>query len=290
VKLRQLAPAKVNLNLHVGRLRPDGFHPLSSLMVFTDVGDMVEAEPADSLSLTVDGRFSEGAPTDDGNLVLKAVRAMFGDAAAWALRLRKELPVGAGLGGGSSDAAAMIRMLASHLPHAEIARYDLRGLAAGLGSDVPACVEAKPVIAEGRGERLFAAPPMAPMPAVLVWPCRPCSTADVYRAFDATDARGAADRAAMPEAFATPRDVADFVLSSRNDLEGPAIGVEPAIGAVLQALRAAPEALAARMSGSGSACFAICAGAADAQALAARIATEQPSWWVRACRLGGPWA
>jgi 4-diphosphocytidyl-2-C-methyl-D-erythritol kinase len=284
VILRQRAPAKVNLNLHVGRLRPDGYHPLSSLMVFADAGDLLEAAPAGRLELAVEGPFAGLAPADDDNLVLEAARATLGEDAPWALRLHKALPVGAGLGGGSSDAAAALRMLGAHLPNAALQR-----LAAGLGSDVPACVGAGPVIAEGRGERLSAAPPMAPTPAVLVWPGRPCATAAVYRAFDTGERPGTADRAAMPDAFERPRDVADFVLSTRNDLEAPAIAVEPAVGEALALLRAAPETLAARMSGSGSACFAVCAGANEAEALAARVAADRPGWWVRACRLGGPW-
>jgi 4-diphosphocytidyl-2-C-methyl-D-erythritol kinase len=284
VSLRQRAPAKVNLNLHVGQLRPDGFHFLSSLMVFSDFGDLLEAAPARRLKLTVEGPFAAQAPADDSNLVVRAVRAMLGDDAPWALRLLKAVPVGAGLGGGSSDAAAAIRMMAGHVSDAAVSR-----IAAGLGSDVPACLAARPVIAEGRGERLSAAPPMAPVPAVLVWPNRVCSTAAIYRAFDARKAHGRAERAAMPDAFERPRDVADFILSTRNDLEDAAIDVEPVVGEVLSLLRRAPETLAARMSGSGSACFAICVGADEASALAARLATGQPAWWIRACRLGGPW-
>ena len=258
-------------------------------MVFADVGDVVEAEPAEALSLRVSGAFADGAPADDANLVLRAARAMLGEDAPWALTLRKDLPVGAGLGGGSSDAAAVIRLLAPHLPNAEIAKYDLRALAAGLGSDVPACVAGKPVIAEGRGERLFPAPPMAPTPAVLVWPGRPCATAAVYRAFDAAEARDEPDRPAMPPAFERPQQVADFIRATRNDLEAPAMATEPAIGEALTALRDAPGTLAARMSGSGSACFAICATTADAEALAGHLSALRPSWWVRSCRLGGPW-
>jgi 4-diphosphocytidyl-2-C-methyl-D-erythritol kinase len=286
---RQFAAAKVNLNLHVGRLRADGFHPISSLMAFADVGDVVEAEPADSPGLAVEGPFADGAPADGDNLVLKAVRAMFGGAATWALTLRKDLPVGAGLGGGSSDAAAVVRMLSPHLPKATIAKYDLRRLAATLGSDVPACMAGRPVVAEGRGERLYPAPAMTPTPAVLAWPGRPCSTAAVYRAFDAGEAGAEPDRALMPDAFDTPRDVADFVSASRNDLQAAAIGVEPVIGDVLARLAAAPEALVSRMSGSGSACFAVCATNEGAHELARRLAADEPSWWVRACRLGGPW-
>ncbi len=285
---RELAPAKVNLFLHVGRRGGDGYHPVSSLVVFADVGDVLEAEPGDGLSLQVEGPFAADAGTSGDNLVLKAARALLGDDAPWALRLRKELPVGAGLGGGSADAAAAIRLLAKHLPHAEIAKYDLRGLAAGLGADVPACAAGRPVLAEGRGERLLPGPTMAPVPAVLVWPGRPCATAEVYRAFDAASGDAGADRPEMPARLDTPDQVAALVAATRNDLEAPALALEPAAGEALAALRAAPETLAARMTGSGSASFAVCRDGAEAETLARRLVAERPDWWVRACRLGGP--
>lgn len=284
---RAFAPAKVNLFLHVGPPGGDGYHPISSLMVFADVGDVLEAEPAERLALEVEGPFAADAGGVHNNLVLKAVRGLLGEEAPWALRLSKQVPVGAGLGGGSSDAAAAIRLLSKHLPKAAVAKYNLRGLAASLGADVPACAAGRPVLAEGRGERLTPGPVMVPTPAVLVWPGRPCATAAVYRAFD-TDPRSA-DRPDLPAALDTPQAVAALVAATRNDLQAPAAALEPAIGGVLGLLRAAPETLAARMSGSGSACFAVCADRTSAAALAARVAALRPSWWVKACRLGGPW-
>ena len=284
----ELAPAKVNLCLHVGPRRDDGYHPISSLIVFADVGDRLEAAPADNLTLEIEGPFAADVPAGPDNLVLKAARAMLGEDARWAFRLQKDLPVGAGLGGGSADAAAAIRLLAPHLPHATIAKYDLRGLAASLGSDVPACIAGRPVLAEGRGERLLPAPAMTPTPAVLVHPGEPCPTAAVYRAFDVRGG-GETDRPVLPASLASPGDVAAFVKATRNDLEAPAIALVPAVGEVLAVLRAAPEALAARMSGSGSACFAVCPDRDSADTLARRLAQDHPTWWVRACRVGGPW-
>ena len=285
---REFAPAKVNLFLHVGRAGTDGYHPISSLMVFADVGDVLEAEPAARLSLAVEGPFAGDAGDPSENLVQKAARAMLGDDAPWALRLDKQLPVGAGLGGGSADAAAAIRLLSPHLPRAEIAKYDLRRLAACLGADVPACAASRPVIAEGRGERLTPGPAMVSIPAVLAWPGRPCATAEVYGAFDAAPGDATADRPDLPDALETPGEVAALIAATRNDLESPAAALEPGVTEALAALRGAPETLAARMSGSGSACFAICRDEAAARSLAARLQGEQPGWWVRACRLGNP--
>jgi 4-diphosphocytidyl-2-C-methyl-D-erythritol kinase len=284
---REFAPAKVNLFLHVGRRGADGYHPISSLMVFADVGDVLEAAPADRLSLTVEGPFADDAGETADNLVLKAARGLLGEDAPWALRLDKQTPVGAGLGGGSADAAAAIRLLSRHLPRSEIAKYDLRRLAASLGADVPACATSRPVIAEGRGERLAPGPSMAPIPAVLAWPGLPCATSDVYRAFDAEPGDARADRPRLPASLETPGQVAALIGATRNDLEAPAVALQPAVAEALSVLRAAPEALSARMSGSGSACFAVCRDAAAAHALAARLQVERPQWWVRACRLGG---
>ena len=164
------APAKVNLYLHVGALRPDGYHPISSLMVFADAGDRLSAAAATALSLTLEGPMAGHAPPGDDNLVLRAARAV----AAWAgipepalaLRLDKVLPAEAGLGGGSSDAAAALRLVRQALD----LRLDdaaLERVAASLGSDIPACVGGRPAIAEGRGERLRPGPELCPLPTVL---------------------------------------------------------------------------------------------------------------------------
>lgn len=291
--LEAFAPAKVNLFLHVGPLRPDGFHPISSLMVFADVGDRLSAAPSDRLSLAVEGPMAGHAPPGDDNLVLRAVRALAAKpgAAEPALRLvlHKALPAAAGLGGGSSDAAAALR-LARQALGLELGDPELEEVAASLGSDIPACVLGRPAIAEGRGERLRAAPALCPLPAVLLRPPVDSATGPVYRAFDADPAGAAADAPELPASIATPADAARIFACTRNDLEAPAVRLQPEIGAALAELRAQPETLLGRMSGSGSACFALCDDAASAAQLARRLGTAHPDWWIKPCRLGGPWA
>ena len=290
--LESFAPAKINLFLHVGALRPDGFHPISSLMVFADVGDRLSAEPAATLSLRVEGPMAGHAPPGDDNLVLRAARALAERAGVaepgLALVLHKALPAAAGLGGGSSDAAAALRLV-RHALRLTLADAVLEDVAAGLGSDIPACVAARPQIAEGRGEQLRPAPRLCPLPAVLVRPPVDSATGPVYRAFDADPAGATADAPELLAAIATPEQAAAVFARCRNDLEAPAVGLQPMIGHALAELRAAPETLLGRMSGSGSACFALCADESSAQRLADRLVGAHPDWWVEACRLGGPW-
>lgn len=275
------APAKVNLYLHVGPPRPDGFHPVASLMVFADLGDTLALRPAEAFGLEVQGPHAHEVPGDGSNLVLRAARALLLsqglDPPAARLVLDKQLPVAAGLGGGSSDAAAALKLLRAHLG-VGLPDKELEALAAGLGSDVAACVRGRAVIGEGRGELLRPAPALPPLPAVLLDPGAASSTPAVYRAYDAMGAEGTADAPALPD-MADVQAVARALASTRNDLEAPAIALEPRIGEALDRLRAQPEALFARMSGSGSSCFALCADDAAARTLAARL----PG--ARACRL-----
>ena len=290
--LEAFAPAKVNLYLHVGALRPDGYHPLSSLMVFADIGDRLSARPAAALSLAVEGPMAGHAPPGDDNLVLRAARALAARAGvpepALALTLDKALPAEAGLGGGSSDAAATLRLVRQALG-LSLDDAALEEIAAGLGSDIPACVGGRPAIAEGRGERLRPGPELCPLPAVLARPPVASATGPVYRGFDADPNGASADPPALPARIASPQDAAEVFAGCRNDLEAPAVALQPAIGAALAELRGAPETLLGRMSGSGSACFALCADEEAAGRLASRLAAAHPHWWVKACRLGGPW-
>jgi len=287
---RAFAPAKVNLYLHVGPARADGFHPISSLMAFADLGDRVVAEPSEHFELAVDGPFARHAPLDEGNLVIRAVRALFGrfgrEPPAVKLTLTKTLPAAAGLGGGSSDAAAVLLMFSGEVG-LEAGDRALSETAGGLGSDVPACLLARPVIAEGRGEVLSNVRSWPDLPVVLLRPDAGSATGPVYAAFDASAGKGAADTPEIPTGLASPAEAAAFLAGCRNDLEAPAVSLEPVIGKALDALRGEPETLLARMSGSGSACFAICADRNAAQALARRLAAAHPRWWVKACRLGG---
>jgi 4-diphosphocytidyl-2-C-methyl-D-erythritol kinase len=285
------APAKVNLFLHVGQLDAEGFHPLSSLMMFADVGDRLILHTGDALGLTVGGRFGAGLGAGEDNLVMRAARALIAaadpPAPPFRITLTKDLPLAAGLGGGSSDAGAVLRVIRdTFAPAVDDAR--LEAIAASLGSDGAACLWARPVIAAGRGERLSPAPGLPRLDAVLVNPLVASPTGPVYRAYDAAGAPGGADRPPMPDAFESAEELAGFLGYCRNDLEPPAVSLAPAIGDVLDTLRGEPETLLARVSGSGATCFALCAGDIEAETLAERLEQMRPGWWVRRCRLGGP--
>lgn len=286
------APAKVNLFLHVGRPAADGYHSICSLMAFADVGDRVSTFDAEALCLAVAGPFAQDLARGDDNLVLRAARALIAEArrpvAPIGLSLEKLLPVASGLGGGSSDAGAALRLLreALDLP---LDNARLEALAASLGADGAACLWGAPAVAEGRGERLSAAPGLPPLDAVLVNPRIAVSTAEVYRRFDAEGRFGDVTPPAAPDDFEDAVDLAAWLAGQRNDLEAAAIATAPAVGTVLETLANEPETLLARVSGSGGTCFALCASDIEAESLAERLEAMAPDWWVERCRLGGPW-
>lgn len=286
---REPAPAKVNLFLHVGPVQPDGYHPIASWMVFADLGDTLALEPAQAWSFAVEGPFAAGVG-DGENLVQSAARRLFARAgtppAPLRLTLTKMLPVAAGLGGGSADAGAALRLLNAALP-APLPQAELLAIAGELGADGPACLLARPVLASGRGDALAAAPESPPLPAVFVNPRRPSPTGAVYRAYDA-GSFAEADPPRLPRRFEGPAEVAAALRSTRNDLEAPAAALEPEIGAVLAALRGRPEVLLARMSGSGATCFGLCATAEQAGWISASLQRDRPDWWVRPCVLNAP--
>jgi 4-diphosphocytidyl-2-C-methyl-D-erythritol kinase len=286
------APAKVNLFLHVGAPGADGYHPICSLMAFADVGDEVMASEAEALELRVVGPFARGLAGEGDNLVLRAARALIAAArrpvAPFGLTLTKRLPVAAGLGGGSSDAGAALRLLREAL-NIGLDDAALEAVAASLGADGAACLWGAPVIAEGRGERLSAAPGLPVIDAVLVNPGVPVSTAEVYRAFDAGGRFGDVTPPLAPHAFEDATDLAAWLAGQRNDLQGAAIAAVPEVGDVLETLGGEPECLLARVSGSGGTCFALCRSDYEAEGLAERLGALAPGWWVQRCRLGGPW-
>jgi 4-diphosphocytidyl-2-C-methyl-D-erythritol kinase len=279
------APAKLNLYLHVTGRRADGYHLLDSLVAFADIGDRVSAVPAPRLSLDIAGPFAPGLAGEDvqQNLVCRAATALaakLGRAPEAALTLEKNLPVASGIGGGSSDAAAALKALAA-LWHAPIDEAGLSAIAATLGADVPVCVRGRASFFGGIGDEISDAPALPPVAVVLVNPGIALPTAAVFRA------RSGAFSA--PARFAdAPRSVADLatvLAERRNDLTDAALGIVPAIGAVLGTLEAQPGALVARMSGSGATCFALFETAAAAEAAAATLGSEQPRWWVAAGKL-----
>jgi len=277
--IRELAPAKVNLFLHVGARRDDGYHPLQSLAVFTGgetAADVLSLAPADAVSLSLDGPFAVGLEGESDNLVLRAARllaARTSGVGGAAITLTKNLPVASGIGGGSSDAAAAFRGL-SALWHISLDDLTLREMAASLGSDIPACIAAIPAFMEGRGENLTPVAAMPRLSLLLVNPGVALATGDAFRAWDGID-RGPLD-------YGEPLAAA---LAGRNDLEPAAIGLVPSIAEVLAALRGAEGILLARMSGSGATCFGLFASAEQRDAASLRIGTERPSWWRLATRL-----
>ena len=286
------APAKINLFLHVGAPGGDGYHPLCSLMAFADVGDRVVLHEADSLSVRVHGPFGGMLAGEGDNLVLRAARALLararGPQPLVGLSLEKLLPVAAGLGGGSSDAGAALRLMRAALG-VQVDDVELEAIAASLGADGAACLWGRPVLAQGRGELLTPAPQMPTIEAVLVNPRVEVSTPAVYRAFDALGEFGDVAPPPMPAAFESVEELAAWLGMMRNDLQVPAVGLAPEVGDVLATLSEERETLIARMSGSGATCFAICASDIEADALAARVDALRPDWWTVRCRLGGPW-
>jgi 4-diphosphocytidyl-2-C-methyl-D-erythritol kinase len=294
MRLDAFAPAKVNLFLHVGGPDAEGYHPISSLMLFADVGDRVTLQAADAPSFATPGRFGGEIPPGDDNLVVRATQALHarlgGPVPPFRLVLDKALPIAAGLGGGSSDAGAALRLLrqglASDLPDA-----DLEAVAASLGADGAACLWGAPVMAQGRGERLSPAPALPELHAVLVNPLVPSPTGAVYRAYDAAVAPEGEAPPPLLDGLASVEEVCAWLAAfTRNDLQAPAVALEPRIGQVLDLLAGEPETLLARMSGSGATCFALCAGDIEAEGLAERVERMRPDWWVKRCRLGGPFA
>ncbi|MGE5476019.1 MAG: 4-(cytidine 5'-diphospho)-2-C-methyl-D-erythritol kinase [Bacteroidales bacterium] len=277
------APAKVNLTLHVTGKRADGYHLLESLVAFAGVGDTLEFRPADGLHLTLAGPTAPALAADDDNIVLKAARALAAHAGIPPnahIRLTKRLPVAAGIGGGSADAAAALRGLA-RLWRLNVPETELRALGLRLGADVPVCLAGRPTIMTGVGETLTPAPVLPPAWLLLVNPRRPLSTPAVFKA------RTGAFSAPQPltEAPADARALADALETRRNDLTQAAISLEPVIGDTLALIAAQPGCLLARMSGSGATCFGLFADATTAQPAAAALTSAQPGWWVAAAPL-----
>ena len=264
---REFAPAKLNLALHVTGRRPDGYHLLDSLVVFATVGDVVTVTPGPP-SLTISGPFAHGLDTGQDNLCLRAARLAGREVA---ITLEKHLPVASGIGGGSADAAAVLRALDANPPESH-----------RLGADVPVCLAVVPTRMRGLGEILDPLPRLPGLHLVLVNPGRGLSTPAVFKALERRD------NAAMPDPLPDWPDAAaliGFLHDCRNDLEPPAIALMPEIAACLGALRDAGAELA-RMSGSGATCFGLFTDANHARAAQAEIAAAHPEWWTAASGLG----
>lgn len=264
----EIAPAKINLALHVRRRRADGYHDLETLFAFLRHGDTVAIAPADAPSLTLTGPFGQALVGDD-NLVERAARvfaATFGGG-PWAITLDKQLPIASGIGGGSADAAATLRALARA---GAIAVDDPRlfAIAEGLGADVPACLLGRSAIGTGKGERLEPVDGVTDLPVLLVNPGVAVSTGAAFRAWDGVDRGGIGGGTLIARA-----------LAGRNDLELPARAIAPVIADVVDRLAAQPGVLLARMSGSGATCFALFETADDRRHAGAAIGAARPDWW-----------
>ncbi len=271
------APAKVNLTLHVTGRRGDGYHLLDSLVVFADVGDRLRAAPAAALSLAVAGPRAAGVPGGEANLVWRAARWLDPGGGA-AITLEKHLPAAAGLGGGSSDAAAAMRALARLWRRALPAAADV----AGLGADVPVCLAARPARMGGAGEALAPVPPLPPVWLVLANPGVAVATAEVFAALERRD--GPPMPATLPR-LSDAAELARWLRTMRNDLETPATRLQPVISRVAGALAAQPGCLIARMSGSGATCFGLFPDPRHARAAAEALGRAAPGWWVAAAGL-----
>ena len=270
------APAKVNLTLHVTGRRADGYHLLDSLVAFADIGDLLTFAPADgrTTTLTVTGPFAQGVPCDGSNLVLRAAAMMQGPPLA--ITLDKRLPPASGVGGGSADAAATLRALAAMGYRPGDADFAASLLA--LGADLPVCHRGLACRMSGIGEHLGAAPVLPPAWLVLANPGCPVPTRDVFAALQGRFGPDMGNT--LPDRFADAADLARWLQGQRNDLEAAAIAVVPPVQRTLQALRASPGCLLARMSGSGATCFGLFATPADASTSAALLARAEPGWWV----------
>jgi 4-diphosphocytidyl-2-C-methyl-D-erythritol kinase len=275
------ARAKVNLYLHVVGRRADGYHLLDSLVVFADVGDRLTAVPAAGLTLAIDGPFADGLGDGPDNLVMRAAlalrAALGGDTPGASLRLTKNLPVAAGLGGGSADAAAALRLL-SRLWNRQLPAGRLEALALSLGADLPVCLAGGPRLVGGIGEAMAPPPALPPAWLVLVNPRQPVATAAVFRERQGPFSTAGAWKEAPADAAALAAALAD----RGNDLAVPACRLAPVIGEVLDELSALPGCLIARVSGSGATCFGLFTDQAAAERAAELLAGRRPPWWIAA--------
>jgi 4-diphosphocytidyl-2-C-methyl-D-erythritol kinase len=294
------APAKVNLTLRVIGRRADGYHEIDSLVVFAGVGDTLTFDSDASLSLTVGGPTAVASGAVDDNLVLRAARALADrvDGIAFGrFALSKRLPVAAGIGGGSSDAAAALRLLARANG---IAPDDprLHDAARATGADVPVCLDPRPRIMRGIGDILSAPIDLPRLPAIMVNPGVAVPTRDVFAALGHQPQPPGqpvedpdAARSSLADLTSRGIPAIDAVIAAladgRNDLEPPAVALQPVIATVLDALRALKGCRLARMSGSGATCFALFASHRAASAGAVTLRARHPGWWVRATTLGG---
>jgi 4-diphosphocytidyl-2-C-methyl-D-erythritol kinase len=271
-EITEFAPAKVNLTLRVGKARSDGYHPLDSVVVFADWGDEITIRESDAIMMSMSGEASRGLIAGGDNLVTRAACALREAASVDAgamINLHKEIPVSAGLGGGSADAAATLRAL-NRFWGLGWSLDQLAQLAISLGADVPACIYSRPLRMRSIGEWVEVLDNFPAFRAVIINPGVPVSTAEIFEKFDA------AHPPALIEAPAVSDDVLHWLASEPNDLESPAKGAQPEIGAALDWLSRQDDVLLTRMSGSGASCFALF----EASGASWRVAEAYPHFSV----------
>ena len=285
------APAKINLFLHLTGRRNDGYHTLQSLIAFADIGDVIDIEPADHFDFSIEGPFAQNLEREDAhldnNLVVKAAQGLaeiVDRELDVHIRLTKNLPVAAGLGGGSTDAAASIWGLQKYWSLSRDTPY-LWPLLTKLGADVPMCLRASAQIVEGIGEELREAPLMPEVPILLVNPLHTCSTQDVFLRSSSKVYKNNID---VPAGFSSVFEIINFLQSCDNDLYDSAITLLPEIKNVMAALETQKECLFARMSGSGASCFGLFENMSEAKKSAKIIAKDNPDWWVKTAWLNRP--
>lgn len=283
--LRELARAKLNLTLEVLGRRGDGFHEIQSLVAFADVGDVIELTPGEGLELVIEGPF--GGALDSDNLIVRAAEAAKAAKPHLRLghfRLIKTLPVAAGLGGGSADAAATLRLIAD--ANGTASETDLAAFAKKLGSDVSVCLKSIPALMTGRGENVEPVKGFPSCGVLLAYPRVPLATAEVYGSLGA-EPLGSLPAKPQPPDFGGSFDkLIAYILPRGNDLEPPALRRVRQIGEVLAALSTLPGARIARLSGSGPTCFALFVSENEARHAAGILTAQHPAWWMAAAALG----
>jgi len=278
IVLRELAPAKINLYLHITGKRSDGYHLLDSLVAFADVHDKVEVTPCNTVTLAVEGDYASKVPPAD-NTVLKAALALqkqYKVAAGAALVLHKNIPVGAGMGGGSADAAATLRLL-SRFWRIQPTPKDLHTIALSIGADVPACLRSGSLYMSSIGEVIEPGPVLSGLTLLLINQGKALLTSKVFAEY-----KGSFSSAPRkPHMFSSPSECIDFLQKTKNDLQAPASKLVPEIKDTLNALGTEKECLLSRMTGSGATCFGIFTDSQIAEKVAEKLNKAHPAWWIK---------
>jgi len=285
---QEFAPAKVNLTLEIPGRRADGYHEIVSLVAFADVGDVLTFQPTAARDLELETLGPTAAAIEGDNLILRAARAFLEnqpDARGGRFILDKRLPVAAGIGGGSADAAAAVRLLARAHASGPSWRARLWPALAGLGADIPVCIEARAAWVRGIGEEVSCVEALPEVPAVLVNPGVALPTGAVFAELGATHVGAMPIYAEMPGGFASIPALLDFLQDHPNDLEPPARRLAPVIEEVLHAVARLPGCLLARLSGSGPTCYGLFGSREAADRAAEALSHAYPDWWIAATRL-----